>query len=355
MFARGWNSRSRQKRCGQLGDHSPQRRDETRTHSSRRRLARSFRGGWLAALSVALALPLQSPAPVAAQMLAVEQWIQALDSQRYADRERATRRLLEAGRESWPALRSALRSPSPEVRRRAAFILRDGQWRRLRAEFADFAAQPDSRLDMEEGMWLVSRIVDPESELADLRRQLDALAERVRARLPDNPPPRRIDPKLAMRVLRETLFEDARFAGALNDYVDPRNSSLASVLKRKRGLPILLSHVTIAVGRRLGWPLRGVATPGRYLLKYDGARVPTGFPADDVVMDAFDGGKILSSDDLQAMFPGLGLEGLLAGDSERSTLRRMLNNLAYHLEQTGDGETATLAAEFQAMLGEDPM
>jgi hypothetical protein len=32
----------------------------------------------------------------------------------------------------------------------------------------------------------------------------------------------------------------------------------------------------------------------------------------------------------------------------------MLNNLVYHLEQTGAGETAGLAAECQAMLGDDP-
>lgn len=261
---------------------------------------------------------------------------------------------MELGREAGPALRTALRSPSAEVRRRAAFILRTGQWRRLRSEFSDFAAQPDHRLDMEEGMWLVARIVDPDVELADLRRQLDALAQRVRARLPDDPPPRRLDPRLAMRALRETLFEDARFAGAVNDYVDPRNSSLAAVLKRKRGLPIMLSHVVIAVGRRLGLPVRGIATPGRYLLKYDGARTPAGFPAEDIVMDAFDGGKILTADDLAAMFPGLGLEELLAGDSERPALRRILNNLVVHLEQTGDGETAALAADFQAMLGDDP-
>lgn len=282
----------------------------------------------------------------------IQQWITALDSPRYADRQQATRRLLERGREAESALQDALRSPSAEVRRRAAFVLRDGQWRRLRAEFTEFASRPDNRLDIEEGMWLVSRIVDPAAEFPDLRRQLDGLAQRVRARLPDNPPPRRIDPRLAMRALRETLFDDARFAGAVNDYVDPRKSSLASVLKRKRGLPILMSQLTIAVGRRLGLPLRGIATPGRYLLKYDGSRAPAGFPADDIVMDAFDGGKILSPDDLQAMFPGLALEEMLAGDSDRAALRRMLNNLVYHLEQTGAGETASLAAECQAMLGD---
>jgi regulator of sirC expression with transglutaminase-like and TPR domain len=113
--------------------------------------------------------------------------------------------------------------------------------------------------------------------------------------------------------------------------------------------------VTIAVGRRLGWPLRGIATPGRYLLKYDGARVPVGYPAEDIVMDAFSHGKILSPDDLQAMFPGGGLDEVLAGDTERAALRRMLNNLVYHLEQTGDRDTALLAADCQGMLGEDSM
>jgi regulator of sirC expression with transglutaminase-like and TPR domain len=352
MFARDWQSRPRHPRSDE-GDAA-------------RPSAPVFRLVVLSAMFLLIPPLVEAHPPVAAPAAAttpslppshppdIQQWIAALDSPRYADRERATRRLLDLGREAESALTDALRSGSAEVRRRAAFVLRDGQWRRLRAEFAEFASRPDHRLDTEEGMWLVSRIVDPDAEFLDLRRQLDGLAQRVRARLPDNPPPRRIDPKLAMRALRETLFEDARFAGAVNDYVDPRNSSLASVLKRKRGLPILMAHLTIAVGRRLGWPLRGIATPGRYLLKYDGAQAPNGFPNDDIVMDAFDGGKILSADDLQAMFPGLGLEEMLAGDSDRSALRRMLNNLVYHLEQTGAGETAGLAAECQAMLGDDP-
>ena len=335
MFAPGWKVRSRWTRLGQSGEWW-------------RRFQLSVGFALLWAVCV-------FPTVATAQPPAIRQWIAELDAPRYADRERATQRLLEVGREANSALRTALRSESAETRRRAAKILRVGQWSRLRAEFSEFAARPDNRLDIEEGMWLVSRIVDPDAELVDLRRQLDQLADRVRARLPENPPPRRIDPRLAMRALREALFEDARFAGALNDYIDPRNSSLASVLKRKRGLPILLSQVTIAVGRRLGWPLRGIATPGRYLLKYDGARVPVGYPAEDIVMDAFSHGKILSPDDLQAMFPGGGLDEVLAGDTERAALRRMLNNLVYHLEQTGDRDTALLAADCQGMLGEDSM
>ena len=56
----------------------------------------------------------------------------------------------------------------------------------------------------------------------------------------------------------ELLFEVLQFRGNEEDYYDPRNSCLNSVLMRRLGIPISLSVVYIEVARRLNRPVYGV-------------------------------------------------------------------------------------------------
>ncbi|MFO0902710.1 MAG: transglutaminase-like domain-containing protein [Pirellulales bacterium] len=282
----------------------------------------------------------------------VQRWIEQLDADSFSQRERATRSLQQVGTAAEEQLLEALRSPSPEVRRRAAYVLRDSHWRRLHGDIVDFAARPDERLDVEHGMWLVARILDPSVKQRDLQQQLNALADRVRAKFPADMPPRKAPPRRAMEAIRDVLFVELHFHGATQNYQDPRNSSLACVLQRKEGLPILLSNVVVAVGARLGLPLEGLATPGRYLVKYQ-VGATDDQPQEEIVMDAFDGGKILSSQDLTSLFPGFDSDDLLLPASPRQTLVRMLNNLETHLYHAGDGPRAELAVYFRTLLERD--
>ena len=51
-----------------------------------------------------------------------------------------------------------------------------------------------------------------------------------------------------------TLREQG-FRGAAEDYDDPRNSLLDAVLERRRGVPIALATLALAVARRIGAPV----------------------------------------------------------------------------------------------------
>jgi regulator of sirC expression with transglutaminase-like and TPR domain len=279
----------------------------------------------------------------------ISRWIADLDADSFAKRDRATKELQRAGARAFPALAAATRNGSPEVRQRAAFILRDAHWRLLHGDFAEFAARSEERMDVEYGMWLIARIVEPHVKFAEIREQLDQIADRVRARLPADTPPKKMDPLKAMEALRDVLVDEYKFQGDVTDYRNPLNSSIAAVLRRKRGLPITLSHLAIAVGRRVGWPLEGIATPGRYLVKYDSLRAPDGTATEDLVFDPF-AGKLLSIDELRLMFPGVAPELLVEPAIPRQSLIRMLNNLETHLYEAGDQPRAELALTCRLLL-----
>ena len=62
------------------------------------------------------------------------------------------------------------------------------------------------------------------------------------------------------------VMRDHGFRGDVDDYDDPRNSFLHEVLRRRRGLPIALATVALAVADRVGAPLVGVGLPGHFAI-----------------------------------------------------------------------------------------
>src|ERR671936_78004 len=63
------------------------------------------------------------------------------------------------------------------------------------------------------------------------------------------------------------LFHEMGFRGNTQEYYDPRNSYLNEVLDRRTGIPITLSLVAMAVGRRAGLEVAGVGLPGHFIAK----------------------------------------------------------------------------------------
>src|SRR6185295_7663470 len=77
-------------------------------------------------------------------------------------------------------------------------------------------------------------------------------------------------------------------------YEDPRNSCLNQVLDRRTGIPITLALIYMEVARRAGVPVEGVNFPGHFLLRCPARR---GLRySEDLIIDAFHGGALLSRD-----------------------------------------------------------
>jgi regulator of sirC expression with transglutaminase-like and TPR domain len=134
---------------------------------------------------------------------------------------------------------------------------------------------------------LVGVEVEPSLDVDESLVLLDDLAAAAGEAVPVDGPPAAV-----AEGLRTVL---AAFAGWPEDYDDLRSSLLQEVLRRRRGLPLLLSVVWVEVAARLGiaaWP---VGLPGHVV-------VGIGDPAGDHLhVDAFGGGRPLQRDDLDAL------------------------------------------------------
>jgi regulator of sirC expression with transglutaminase-like and TPR domain len=166
----------------------------------------------------------------------------------------------------------------------------------------------------------------PQLDVQVVLAEIDALASRLKSRVPAD-----AAPVQRLRFLNRFFYQELGFAGNVNDYYDRRNSYLNDVLSQRRGIPLSLALLYLELASQLGLTARGVSFPGHFLVKL---RMPQG----EVVIDPFDG-RSLSREDLdERLAPYRRRQGLV-GEFEaplglflqaapaRDILARMLRNL----------------------------
>jgi regulator of sirC expression with transglutaminase-like and TPR domain len=132
-------------------------------------------------------------------------------------------------------------------------------------------------------------------------------------------------------AIRVHLAETLEFRGNTEEYGDPENSFLDSVITRRVGIPITLSVLMMEVGRRAGVAIEGVGMPGHFLVR-DVSEGPAAGDA-GVWCDPFGGFARLDRDGCRAIFDRVygGRVAFdpsyLTGVSAHATLARMLANL----------------------------
>lgn len=153
-------------------------------------------------------------------------------------------------------------------------------------------------------------------------------------------------------ALSELLGGRFEFSGSSADYQRLESSLLQQVLRRRRGLPILLSVVWIEVARRAGAPVYGVALPGHFVVGF-------GDPAQPVLVDPFAGGTPLTGEDadlLVAGATGARLEpSMLTPARPLEIVLRILNNIrAWATARPERTDVALWAVELSLLLPSHP-
>jgi len=132
------------------------------------------------------------------------------------------------------------------------------------------------------------------------------------------------------RALRRVLGDGHGFHGTPADYGRLSSSLLQEVLRRRRGLPILLSVVWMEVARRAGATVHGVALPGHFVVAFGDPSDPAD-PDSHVLVDPFEGGRVLCAEDAEKLVAGATggplTPGMLVPADPLDVVRRVLNNI----------------------------
>lgn len=177
----------------------------------------------------------------------------------------------------------------------------------------------------------------------EINAELQELAHRVSARVASS------QTQALLAHLHDVLFDEEGFEGNSEDYYDPLNSYLPSVLESKLGIPITLSLIYKVVGEKIGLKIEGVNAPGHFVVR---VMTDEGW----MIVDPYVGGGVLTADEaFDRMEEMTGREvprspEYLAPATHSQWLSRMLVNLQ-HIYATGD-RRADLAAmsELQSLL-----
>ncbi|MGW2179511.1 transglutaminase-like domain-containing protein [Streptomyces sp. NPDC001732] len=153
-------------------------------------------------------------------------------------------------------------------------------------------------------------------------------------------------------ALAELLGERCGFAGSSADYQRLESSLLHEVLRRRRGLPILLSVVWIEVARRAGAPVYGVALPGHFVVGF-------GDPDERVLADPFDGGRPMTGQDAELLAAGATGqpldESMLTPARTLDIVLRVLNNIrAWAATRPERTDVALWAVDLSLLLPSHP-
>ncbi|MGH9271293.1 MAG: transglutaminase family protein, partial [Ilumatobacteraceae bacterium] len=192
-----------------------------------------------------------------------------------------------------------------------------------------------------------AELVDRDPSLVPLDRAALAMAGVLRGETDDDQALADLDELAASLTdrtfagLRRHLYDVIGFTGDARDYDDPANSFLDVVLRRRRGLPILLATVMMEVGRRAGVGVLGIGMPMHFLV---------GDPQDpEALVDPFTGAE-LDRAGAQARFAELS-GGRLAWDDHHldpvpagAVVVRMLSNLQSSYARRNDPARRAMVA-----------
>jgi regulator of sirC expression with transglutaminase-like and TPR domain len=190
-----------------------------------------------------------------------------------------------------------------------------------RQRFRQIASLPEWNVDLVEASLVIALEEEPHLDIDAYLTRVGTWSDAVRARLEGSRDIERI-----VDSINTLLFDEEGFHGEDEDYYDPRSALLNELLDRHAGLPITLSVLYIEISRRLGVEASGVSLPGRFLVKFSGA-------FGQIVIDPFDGGRVLSTIELQKILDGLYGGGVklrehhLRSFSRREILARELSHL----------------------------
>ena len=193
-------------------------------------------------------------------------------------------------------------------------------------EYFSMLVADDASLSLLEAAAAIAQDEYPRLDTQSVLARIDALADRLKRRIPADAVPLQ-----RLRWLNRYFFHELGFAGNVNDYYDARNSYLNAVIETRRGIPITLALLYVELATQIGLTARGVSFPGHFLVKL---KMPRG----EVVIDPFTG-QSLSREELDELLVPYRKRQGLEGDFEvplglflqpapaRDVLARMLRNL----------------------------
>lgn len=203
-----------------------------------------------------------------------------------------------------------------------------------RAVLSKVAQAGNEPVDLIEAAFALARWRNKGADLDWYRAHVEKLAEDLAGRV--GPTPHVTE---AAEALSTTMARTFGYVGDVDTYDDLQNADLIRVIDRRKGLPVALGILYVAIARSQGWQASGIGFPSHFMITI---QVGPG----RAILDPFHGGLARGPSDLRAMIKGvLGPEGELlpahyAAVPDVRVLLRLCDNMRVRLADMGRGREA---------------
>jgi len=204
-------------------------------------------------------------------------------------------------------------------------------------DIAHLGLVDEQEIELDAAALEIAALDHPQVDLEDYITVLESMSERLL-----EIGATAFGPASRASALARVVAGEFRFEGDRATYDDLGNADLISVIDRRRGMPIALAILYVALARRIGWTAHALNTPGHVLVAVG--------DDDLVVIDPFNRGAVVGPDQLAAMLRSMvGASGVrdehVAPLSNRAALLRLLMNQASRAERSGDLDRARAVHE----------
>lgn len=219
-------------------------------------------------------------------------------------------------------------------------------------EFRRVTSGPADEVPLSRAALVAARSEYPDLDVDGYERRVQDIAATLEQHLGRGEV--RSHPRRTIMTVNQLLFRELGFHGNVDHYDDPRNLYLNEVLSERRGIPVSLAIVYSEVCQRVGLDVQPVGLPGHVICRY--RPDADGNPEDDLLLDVFAGGRLLTRDDCQTLVRNIFgsriafKEHHLASLQPRQVLQRLLHNLKAGYLQRGDEDRAGRVIELLLVL-----
>ena len=206
--------------------------------------------------------------------------------------------------------------------------------------------------DLLKGFILVAKYQYPELDEKVIITQVGKIIQDVWLELNNN-----LTPLEKIKVLNHIFFDVSGFRDDRKDLYSPNNSFINSVLESRKGNSVSLSILYMVVAQSLKIPVYGINLPQEFVMAYMGTMIldEKSITAKDVqfYLNAKNKGAVFTRREIERFLMQLNLEAedkYFLPCENTTIIRRVLNNLLFSFQQSGNTEKASEIKKIQELL-----
>ena len=237
-----------------------------------------------------------------------------------------SQKLISFGDNVIPELESAWENSFDHLlQNRIEEIIHHLQYENIKKELTNWKS---SDKDIIDGAIIVAKYQYPDIEEEPIRDYIKQVTQDVWLELNDN-----LTALEKVKVLNRIIFDVHGFYGNTKNINSPKNSYINNVVETKKGNPITLGIIYLAVCKKLNIPMYGVDVPAHFILSY-------AEELQDVLfyLNVFNKGAVFSNHDIDKFLEQLKIEPkkeYYTPCSNLTIIKRLLQHLIYTYDNLG--------------------